>query len=95
MTLIRKKHVYDRGPRKGLVEERHPHKHSDGMYRLFSPKGVMGEDGKRHWNRLPNSRSVATLEEAADLVEQGWGIRMVGPHTTSPSLCWKDIEVVR
>ena len=55
----------------------------------------MGDDGKRHWNRLENSRSVATLVEVADFVEKGWGLRMTGPLTPTPSLCWKDIEVAR
>ena len=95
MTVIQKKQVFSVGPRKGKTEIRKPHKHSDGMYRLFSPEGVIGDDGKRHWNRLENSRSVATLGEAADLVEKGWGLRMTGPHTPTPSLCWKDIEVIR
>ena len=92
---ITKRHIFTKGQRKGQVETRKPHKHRDGLFRIFSPDGVMGEDGKRHWNRLENSRSVATLIEVADHVEKGWGLRMTGPLTPTPSLCWTDIEVVR
>ena len=93
--IIQKRHVFSRGHRKGLTEIRKPHRHTDGKYRVFSPDGVKGNDGNRHWNRLENSRSVATLCEVADLVDKGWGLRMIGPHTPTPSLCWKDIEVIR
>jgi len=95
MVAITKRHVFGKGPRKGLTEVRKPHRHGDGLYRIFSPEGVMGDDGKRHWNRLENARSVSTLDEVADHVEKGWGVRMTGPHTPTPSLCWKDIEVIR
>jgi hypothetical protein len=95
MTLITKRHVFAIGPRKGNAEVRSPYKFGDGFYKVYSPDGVMGNDGKRHWNRLENARRVASLDEVADYVEKGWGVRMVGPLTPSPSLCWKDIEVAR
>ncbi len=95
MVEIIKQHVFTTGPRKGLREQRKPHRFSDGFFRVFSPVGVIGDDGKRHWNRLTNSKNVSTLEEVASHVEKGWGVRMTGPNTPSPSLCWKDIEVVR
>lgn len=95
MVTITKRHVFGTGPRKGKTEVRKPHKFADGYYKVFSPEGVMGDDGKKHWNRLTNCKRVATLVEVADHVEKGWGVRMIGPLTPSPSLCWKDIEVIR
>ena len=92
---ITKRYVFATGPRFGKREVRTPYKFSDGFYRVFSPEGVMGDDGKRHRNRLSNSRNVATLAEVADHVDKGWGVRMTGPLTPTPSLCWKDIEVTR
>ncbi len=96
MTVsITKRHVFTTGPRKGQEEARKPHKYPQGFYRVFSPEGVVGSDGKRHWNRLENSQAVVTLDEVAERVKKGWGVRMTGPLTPTPSLCWKDIEVVR
>ena len=90
-----KYHMFKTGPRLGEREICTPHKFSDGFYRVFSLEGVVGDDGKRHWSRLENGRNLATLQEVADHVEKGWGVRMTGPLTPTPSLCWKSIEVVR
>lgn len=95
MVSIIKRHVFGTGPRKGKTEVREPHRFGDGFYKVFSPEGVMGNDGKRHWNRLENAKRVSTLDEVAAYVERGWGVRMTGPLTPSPSLCWIDIEVTR
>jgi|GEM_PF-7039882 len=94
MVEITKQHDFKSGPRSGQRETRTPHRFADGYFRVFSPEGVMGHDGKRHWNRLENARNVSTLQEVADHVEKGWGVRMTGPLTPTPSLCWKDIKVV-
>jgi len=95
MTIIRKKHVFTTGPRKGRFETRTAHKHGDGFYRIYSPDGVVGNDGKRRWNVKENMKLLLSLDEVADHVEQGWGVRMTGPLTPVPSLCSKDIEVIR
>jgi hypothetical protein len=55
----------------------------------------MGKDGKRRWNVKENMKLLTTLDEVADHVERGWGVRMTGPLTPVPSLCVKDIEVIR
>lgn len=94
MVAITKHHVFGVGPRRGQSEVRKPYRFGDGFYKVFSPVGVMGSDRKRHWNRLENCKRVSTLSEVADYVSKGWGVRMTGPLTPSPSLCWKDIEVV-
>jgi hypothetical protein len=95
MVVITQNHVFRKGPREGKTEVRNPYKFGDGFYKVFSPEGVMGSDGKRHWNRLENAKRISSLEEVADYIEKGWGVRMIGPLTPSPSLCWKDIEVLR
>ncbi|MBV9842461.1 MAG: hypothetical protein JOY99_13185 [Sphingomonadaceae bacterium] len=92
---IIKRHLFATGPRKGQFEVRKSHMYSDGFYRVYSPDGVVGDDGKRRWNVVENARLVATLHEVADHVEKGWGVRMTGPLTLKPSLCSKDIEVLR
>ena len=95
MTIIRKQHVFTTGSRKGKAETRQAHRHGDGFYRVYSPEGVIGKDGKRRWNVKENMKLVSTLNEVADFVEKGWGVRMTGPLTPVPSLCSKDIEVIR
>jgi hypothetical protein len=55
----------------------------------------MGKDGKLRWNVKENMKLLTTLDEVADHVERGWGVRMTGPLTPVPSLCVKDIEVIR
>ena len=95
MTVVRKKHVFSTGPRKGKTEIRTAHKHADGFYRVYSPDGVVGKEGKRRWNVKENMKLIATLNEVADHVARGWGVRMTGPLTPVPSLCSKDIEVIR
>ena len=92
---ITKRHVFTTGPRKGQLETRKAHLFADGFYRVYSPEGVVGDDGKRRRNVLENARLLTRLSEAADHVEKGWGIRMSGPLTPTPSLCTKNIEVVR
>jgi len=95
VTVVQKKHVFTTGPRKGSAEIRHAHRHADGFYRVYSPEGVVGKDGKRRWNVKENMKLLSTLDEVADHVEKGWGVRMTGPLTPTPSLCVKGIEVVR
>jgi hypothetical protein len=56
---------------------------------------VVGPDGKRRKNTKENAKFVTSLNEAADYVKKGWGIRMTGPLTPVPSLCTKDVEVSR
>lgn len=92
---VSKKHVFATGPRKGLTETRSPYRYSDGFYRVYSPEGVRGLDGKLRKNIVENAKLVASLSEVADYVEKGWGVRMTGPLTPSPSLCTTNIEVVR
>jgi hypothetical protein len=93
MITITKQHTFAKGPRQGQSTLLTPHKFGDGQYKVFSPDGVIGHDGKRHWNRLGNSKSVKTLDEVATYVRQNWGVRMSGPLMSSPSICWKAIEV--
>jgi hypothetical protein len=95
MVSITKKHVFTTGPRKGHAEVRIPYRYGDGFYRVYSPEGVVGNDGKRRRNIVANARLVGSIGEVADYVEKGWGVRMTGPLTPSPSLCTRDIEVVR
>ncbi len=92
---IAKRHAFKTGPRKGQTETRTPHLHADGFYRVYSPEGVVGRDGKRRWNVKENAKFVKTLNEVADHVENGWGVRMTGPLTPVSSLCVRDIEVSR
>ncbi|MXO74123.1 hypothetical protein GRI40_02665 [Altererythrobacter aerius] len=95
MTVVQKKHQFTTGPRKGETETRTAHRHADGFYRVYSPDGVVGSDGKRRWNVEENMKRLASIDEVADLVEKGWGVRMTGPLTPVPSLCTADIEVIR
>jgi hypothetical protein len=95
MVNITKKHIFTIGPRKGRTEVREPYRNTDGFYRVYSPEGIVGKDGKRRRNIVENSRPVKTLSEVADYIEKGWGVRMTGPLTPSPSLCSKNIEVSR
>ena len=95
MTTITQRHVFTTGPRKGLVEIRAAFKHADGFYRVYSPEGIVGKDGKRRKNVKENAKFLTSLNEVADYVEKGWGVRMTGPNTPVPSLCSKDIEVKR
>ena len=95
MVSVTKNHVFTVGPRKGRIETRTPYRYSDGFYRVYSPEGVVGTEGKRRRNIVENARFVASIHEAADYVDKGWGVRMTGPLTPSPSLCTLDIEVVR
>ena len=95
MVTITKKHVFTTGPRKGLTETRIAYRYMDGFFRVYSPEGVVGPDGKLRRNIVENARLVSNLSEVADYVEKGWGVRMTGPLTRSPSLCTLDIEVVR
>ena len=95
MTVIQKRHVFSTGPRKGKTETRIAHKHADGFYRVYSPDGVVGKDGKRRWNVKENMKLLSNLDEVADYVEKGWGVRMTGPLTPVPSLCTRKIEVIR
>jgi hypothetical protein len=93
MVSVVKNHVFKVGPRKGSSTTLTPHQYRDGSYKLFSPDGVMGTDGKRHYNRLENSKTVTTVAEVADNVKNGWGVRMSGPLMQSPSIFWLDVEV--
>ena len=95
MTTVTQKHVFSKGPREGKTEVRAAHRHADGFYRVYSPKGVIGEDGKRRWNVKENMKLLNSIDEVAEHVEQGWGVRMTGPLTPVPSLCTKALEVVR
>ena len=95
MTAVTQRHTFTSGPRKGMAEVRKAHKHADGFYRVFSPEGVVGPDGKRRKNILENAKLLKCLEDVADHVEKGWGVRMTGPLTPVPSLCSKDIKVIR
>lgn len=96
MTVtIRKSHTFKTGPRNGATEVRTPYRYSDGFYRVYSPEGVVGSDGKRRRNIKENAVLLANLTEVADHVEKGWGVRMTGPLTPSPSLCTRNIEVIR
>jgi hypothetical protein len=95
MVGVSKSHLFTTGPRKGRTETRAPYRYSDGLYRVYSPEGIVGVDGKRRRNIVENARLVKSISEVADCVEKGWGVRMTGPLTSSPSLCTLDIEVVR
>ena len=95
MTVVQKRHVFSTGPRKGKTEIRFAHKHADGFYRVYSPQGVVGRDGKRRWNVKENMKLLSSLDEVADHVDKGWGVRMTGPLTPVPSLCTRKIEVIR
>jgi mannose/cellobiose epimerase-like protein (N-acyl-D-glucosamine 2-epimerase family) len=95
MTVVQKKHLFTTGPRKNSSEVRQAHRHADGFYRVYSPDGVVGKDGKRRWNIKENMKLLTTLDEVADHVDKGWGVRMTGPLTSTPSLCVKNIEVIR
>ena len=95
MTVVRKNHVFTTGPRKNSAETRNAHRHADGFYRVYSPEGFVRADGKRRWNIKENMKLLATLDEVADHVDMGWGVRMTGPLTPTPSLCVKGIEVIR
>jgi hypothetical protein len=95
VTTITQRHVFTTGPRKGKVEVRSAHRHGDGFYRVYSPEGVVGADGKRRKNVKANAKLLTNINEVAGYVEKGWGVRMTGPLTPVPSLCTKDIEVVR
>ena len=95
MTVVRKQHVFSSGSRRGGSETRHAHRHADGFYRVYSPEGVVGVDGKRRWNVKENMKRLASIDEVADHVENGWGVRMTGSLTPVPSLCTADIEVIR
>ena len=92
---VTKFHKFTTGPRKGQSETREAHLHSDGFYRVYSPEGVVGTDGKRRWNVKENAKFVRTLAEVADYVDKGWGVRMTGPLTTTPSLCTLEVKVAR
>ncbi len=93
--MIRKKHRFTTGPRKGFEEVRKAHKHADGFYRVYSPEGVVDADGKRRWNVKKNMKLLSNIDEVADHVDKGWGVRMTGPLTPVPSLCIRGIEVSR
>jgi len=95
MTTVTKNHKFSTSPRKGETEVRIAHRHADGFYRVYSPDGVIGDDGKRRWNIKENMKLLDSIDEVADHVDCGWGVRMTGPLTPVPSLCSKDIEVAR
>jgi len=95
VTTITQRHVFTKGPRMGLVEIRNAHKHADGFYRVYSPEGIVGSDGKRRKNIKENAKFLTNLDDVADYVDKGWGVRMTGPYTPVPSLCSKDVEVMR
>ena len=95
MTVIQKKHSFTTGGRKHPSEIRSAHRHADGFYRVYSPDGVIGKDGKRRWNVKENMKLLSNIDEVADHVDRGWGVRMTGPLTPTPSLCTKDVEVIR
>lgn len=95
MVSVTKCHLFTTGPRQGRTETRIPYRYSDGFYRVYSPEGVVGPDGKRRRNIVENARLVTSIAEVADYVENGWGVRMTGPFTPKPSLCTLDITVVR
>jgi hypothetical protein len=94
MVSVFKDHVFKVGPRTGLSTRLNPHKYQDGSYKIFSPEGVIGTDGKLHYNRLENSKSVKTIAEVAAHVKNDWGVRMSGPLMISPSIFWIDIKVL-
>lgn len=95
MTVVRKHHLFTTGHRKGSSEIRYAHRHADGFYRVYSPEGFVRADGERRWNVKENMKLLNTLDEVADYVDKGWGVRMTGPLTPTPSLCVKGIEVIR
>ena len=85
--VIYKEHEFKVGPRKGLTERRVPYRYTDGFFRVYDPNSNL------KFNTDANATKVATLGEVARYVRQGFGLRMTGPHTPSPSLCTKDIMV--
>ena len=86
-SVIYKEHEFKVGPRKGICERRVPYRYTDGYFRVCNP------DSTLKYNTDANATKVATLVEVARYVGQGYGLRMTGPHTPSPSLCTKDIVV--
>jgi hypothetical protein len=84
---IYKDHAFKIGPRKGLSERRVPYRYSDGFFRVYDPNSNL------KFNTDANATKVATLAEVAQYVRQGFGLRMTGPNTPSPSLCVRDIVV--
>ena len=85
--VIYKDHEFKVGPRKGLSERRVPYRYTDGFFRVYDPNSNL------KFNTDANATKVATLAEVARYVRQGYGLRMFGPHTPSPSLCTRSIVV--
>ncbi|MFN3863081.1 MAG: hypothetical protein ACK4RT_02245 [Erythrobacter sp.] len=79
--LIYKDHEFKVGPRKGITERRLPYRYTDGFFRVYDPNSNL------KFNTDANATKVSTLAEVAHYVRQGYGLRMTGPHTPSPSLC--------
>ena len=79
--VIYKIHEFKVGPRKGITERRLPYRYTDGFFRLYNPNGNL------KFNTYANATKVSTLAEVAQYVRRGYGLRMTGPHTPSPSLC--------
>jgi hypothetical protein len=79
--VIYKDHEFKVGPRKGITERRVPYRYADGFFRVYNPNGNL------KYNTDANATKVATLAEVARYLRQGYGLRMTGPNTPSPSLC--------
>jgi hypothetical protein len=73
MTTVRriwKEHHVKWGKRAGTVEVREPYLYSDGFYRVADMT-----IGKGH-NTDENAVKVATLDEVANYVRKGFGVRL-------------------
>jgi hypothetical protein len=79
--VIFKMHQFKVGPRRELTERRVPYRYTDGFFRVYDPSG------SAKYNTNANATKVSTLAEVASHVRRGFGVRMTGPYTPSPSLC--------
>ena len=79
--MIYKQHEFKVGPRKGLTERRVPYRYTDGFFRVYDPNSNL------KFNTDANATKVSTLADVARYVRQGFGLRMTGPNTPSPSIC--------